>query len=149
MNVANSQRASVRQPVRIVLGAMLALVSALALMAMSSATASAACNPYYETCPPVTPPTNPPPTVKPSVRIHLSTKCRRRAFTFTPKIRGTVVWSRLTIGKRRIKTLRKSPFRFRVPVTRYKRGKRTTFTVTTRFTGGEKIVRRGSFRRCR
>jgi hypothetical protein len=137
-----------RRPSRYLMTLIAVLIALTALMTHAT-NGSAACNPYYETCPPVTPPTNPPPTVKPSVRIHLSTKCRRNPFTFTPKIRGTVSWSRLTIGNRRIKTLRSGPFRFRIPVTRYKRGKRTTFTLTTRFTSGEKIVRRGSFRRCR
>lgn len=86
---------------------------------------------------------------KASVAFLLGKRCKKRAFTLRPTYSdGIVLWSRLQLNGKKIKTLKKPPYRFKVGVKRLKKGKRYRLRLTTAFLSGEKIVIKGSFKRC-
>lgn len=106
-----------------------------------------ACNPYYTTCSPGGAPPHKP---KKHVVFKFGKKCKATNFRFTPKVSGgTVRWMKLTAGKKSIKKLTRGPFRFTVPVKKFKKGKKQKLKLTTLFTDGSTLVARSSIRRCR
>jgi hypothetical protein len=83
------------------------------------------------------------------VGFKLGKKCRTVDFKLKPVYEGgTVEWSKLLIGKKKIKKLEDAPFYFTVPVKKIKKGKKKTLKLTTIFTDGTPIVLKTTIKRC-
>lgn len=105
------------------------------------------CNPYYANC---SPGGNPPHKPKKHLIFKFSTKCKRSNFVVKPKISGgTVRWAKLYAGKKQIKKLTRGPYRFTVPVKKFRKGKKQNLKLRVLFTDGSAVVKNASVKRCR
>jgi hypothetical protein len=88
--------------------------------------------------------------VKKFVGLKLSKHCRKKAFSFRPWYAGgTVLWTKVVVGKKKIKKLTVAPFKFTIPIKKLKKGKKYKIKLTTIFTDGTPVLLNASFTRCK
>jgi hypothetical protein len=88
--------------------------------------------------------------VKKFVGLKLSKHCRKKAFSFRPWYSGgTVLWTKVLVGKKKIKKLTVAPFKFTIPIKKLKKGKKYKIKLTTIFTDGTPVLLNASFTRCK